>query len=109
MITQTWLRLTYALLVALVPWSGLLRLYPWSAVATQDMANPWRPPTAPKAAGDGFILIRGGTFFSGDVVTRRGRLYVNDAADHSHDGAHSGARLSLVAGAQSDRRLLVAL
>jgi hypothetical protein len=74
-IAQTWLRLTYALLVALVPWSGLLCLYTWPAVATQDgtAANPWRPPAAPKAAGDGFILIRGGTFFSGDVVTHRGQ------------------------------------
>jgi formylglycine-generating enzyme required for sulfatase activity len=57
----------------LAPCFGLLYLYFRPAVATQDGANPWRLAPEPKAAGDGFILIRGDTFFSGDAVTRRGR------------------------------------
>jgi len=34
-------------------------------------AEPWRPAAVPKASADGFVLVRGGSFLAGDVVTRR--------------------------------------
>src|SRR5688572_1517658 len=54
---------------------GILALsaYPMKtriAVAAEE-ANPWRPSVVPAANADGFVLIRGGTFWSGDIVTRR--------------------------------------
>ncbi len=75
MITKSLLKIAYVMLGSLALWLGFFHDPTWSALATQDApaADPWRPTTAPKASSDGFILIRGGTFFSGDVVTRRGR------------------------------------
>jgi rhamnogalacturonan endolyase len=43
--------------------------------------EPWHPSSIPKAGADGFVLVRGGTFWSGDMVTRQGRLALSRVED----------------------------
>jgi rhamnogalacturonan endolyase len=45
------------------------------------MVSPWRPTEMPKADVDGFVLVRGGTFWSGDAVTRKGRQEIARVED----------------------------
>jgi len=35
-------------------------------------ATAWRPATVPRAGADGYVLVRGGTFVSGDAGTNKG-------------------------------------
>lgn len=62
-----------ALILAVSCWGYRLSQSATIAQSSQEAANPWRPANAPKANADGFILIRGGAFWSGDVVTRKER------------------------------------
>jgi hypothetical protein len=89
MITQTRLRLTYALLVALVPWSGPLCLYTWPAVAPPNEMEKGSCVAVADLADDfrDEVVVVGPTDEGGMGVFR---LHVNDTADHSHDGAPGG-------------------
>jgi formylglycine-generating enzyme required for sulfatase activity len=68
------IRLAVLLILALGGWLYCLpRPLTTTAQSSQEAANPWRPANVPKANADGFILIQGGAFWSGDVVTRKER------------------------------------
>lgn len=68
-------QITFLLLSGVTLLISLFCLPHRASMAIQDSAaaNPWRPTTIPQASADGFVLIRGGEFWSGDVVTRKGR------------------------------------
>ncbi len=60
-----------------------------------DSANPWKPDTLPKANSEGFILIRGGTYWSGDAMTMREHMSLErvedfEMADHPVTNAEYG-------------------
>jgi len=46
-----------------------------------EAASPWRPAVIPRADADGFVFVRGGAFWSGDAVTRKGRQEIARVED----------------------------
>jgi rhamnogalacturonan endolyase len=71
-----------ALLAILLPAISLVYLLS-RVVGAQEavVVNPWRPTGMPRADADGFVLVRGGTFWSGDAVTRKGRQEIARVED----------------------------